>query len=399
MEKQDNRTAYQKVGTAIAWMCLKGSTFKFYGYMGMQLGRTIDPSISTMALCYNHATMKPELLINEEFVHSLSMPEIRAVAMHEIMHLINRHCQRRETREQQKFNIAADMAANYIINKETQHKENIVLPENTIKPIEHAKHQTMEYYYDILDSGKNKDVDGQYGLIDSHEKWTTFESVPEEVLNEELLSMIDLASQMAGDTPGSVTEAIKGLLQPSITWEHYLRAWVGNNTRIGTKPTWHRPSRRIRPIIRKGFIQQVAQGRRWKRSACIGVVLDTSGSVSSTDLVQFMTEINTMSKTHKIIVTEVDTEAHEPYVYDSRMYEQFGRDIQGRGGTDMNPGLKIMNEYSEVEFIIVLTDGELFHVPDPPHKHELWVITSNGTTRYVEDKHHTKMQHTRYTWQ
>jgi len=434
---KEQRTASQKVGTAIAALLLtkKGPTeASFYGWMAAQLQRRVDNSIGTMALAYDYNSMEPELVINEDFVDSLTMAELKAVIIHEVLHLAHRHPNRRGSRDPERFNIGADMAVNHVIEKECgyNHASSVALPDGCVKPIENADKTTAEYFYDQLNppnekqkkwtytskpgrwgsgGGTTEEVQGDPG--GTHDKWATFEDLPPENFDAQVLGMIKEASTAAGSTPASVQGAIAGLLKPKISWKHMLRTFVGTNTKVGTIHTWSRPSRRIQPqLLNKAvlglkegeelspedlaasekIICPIAQGRRWIRSGTLGVVMDTSGSVPDNMLKQFMTEINTISKSHAVWIAECDAQVHDMYLFDPREYKRKGKRITGRGGTDMNPGLEAMNKHKDIEMIVILTDGYLFGSPTPKQKPELWCITPDGSTSCIEDRRHVVMK-------
>tara|TARA_R110002020_G_scaffold268819_2_gene484039 strand:+ start:4163 stop:5413 length:1251 start_codon:yes stop_codon:yes gene_type:complete len=410
------RTALQKMSTAVGSLLLsndrsiEGSAF--YGWLAAQLSRRVDNSIDTVALSYNYHAMEPELIINEDFVDNLTVAELKGVIIHEMLHLAHRHMHRRGPKDPKRFNIAADMAVNHIINSSVawNGNSNIRLPENHIEPIPNAESTATEWFYNQLvppEEGNDGGDGGGGGYTyvqggggsagnmpdDSHDQWASFNDLPPENFDAQVLGMVNEASAAAGSMPGAIHGAISGLLNPKVSWKHFLRTFVGTNTKVGTIHTWSKPSRRIPPIVDEcGTIRPVTQGRRYVRSGTLGVIMDTSGSVPDPMLKQFMTEIDTINKSHAVWVAEVDTEVNDLYLYNSRDYKIQGKKITGRGGTDMNPGLELMNKHKDIEMIVILTDGYLFNRPLVQQKPELWCITPGGSTSYIDDRKHVVMK-------
>jgi len=412
--------ATRKVGRAIAGMITgvipELDPFSFYGWMAAQLPRAINNSIPTMALAYSYDIMEPMIIFNQDFVNQQTLKEIRAIIVHEVDHLVHRHPNRRGSRDPERFNIAADMAVNHDIEEDLNQKSNcreyIELPEWCIKPAEGVEFKTAETYYKIVEKKDDKNGAGQWvyrmngepdkqvqGDADkansAHDSWATFDDLPEEEFDAQILDLMQNACDSAGSVPGSVQGVISGLMKPKISWRHILRNFVGINTRVGTYKTWSKPNRRTPRIQDKdGILWPIAQGKRWERSGVVGVLVDTSGSVSDNDLVQVFTEINSISQSNEVWVIECDAQVQDMYKYNAREYKVSGKNVKGRGGTNMNPGLDAFNKFKDVEMIICITDGCLFQAPLPVCKPELWVISSGGSDQYVQDRRHVIMPET-----
>jgi len=424
-----SKTAKVKINTCISAMLAycdstpgsKQAGLLFFAYMLLQVNRRPDNSIPTMALSYNINTFSPELLYNENFTLSLSMPELIGVLVHEMIHLAHLHINRRNNRNPSKWNIACDMAVNNIIEKmkASNAKINITLPSDCIKPIPNVKHESVEFYYLLIKDNPNSDSDGDenssssYTFVVSpdqssdgkgssgkgntgssngdHSKWATFEDVSSDAINAKVQSILKSSSIQAGNIPGDLKDLITGLNQPKISWYTKIRMFTGNNIKISSRRSWQRPSRRIPAIKRNGMIQPQAQGKLFERSGTIGVIQDVSGSVPDNDIRQFFSEIDKISKTHLVKYCTCDTKVSPITKYSHRNYVHSGASIVGRGGTDMNPAIKLMNSRPDIDMVIVFTDGWLFSTPEPINKPHLWVITSNGTTKHVAGSPHVKM--------
>jgi len=409
--------ALERVSRAIAGMIIgiipELEPFSFHGWMAAQIPRKIDNTIKTMALAYDYDTMEPMLLFNEVFASQQTLKEIRAIIAHEIDHLVHRHPNRRGSRDPERFNIAADMAVNHDINEDlNEHptsREYVELPPWVIQPAQGVTDCTAENFYSIVNeqqqdngekrwqyrmsSGGSQDVDGDTDQTqDSHDQWASFDDLPGDQFDAQIEDLVRNAADSAGSVPGYIDGIIKGFMKPKISWKHVLRSFVGQNTKVSTYQTWSRPNRRMPYFVSpEGYLFPSAPGKRWLRSGTVGVVIDTSGSVPDEDLAQAMTEVDIISQTHAVWVIECDAEVQDMYLYDSRKYKVEGKNMKGRGGTKMNPGLDAFNKFKDVEMIVVITDGWLFDSPLPQCKPELWVISSNGSDSHVQDRRYVKM--------
>ena len=78
----------------------------FYGLLLMHMTYSIDESAETAW------TDGKRIAFSPKFMDSLSDSELDFVLMHEILHVVLRHCARGENREHETFNIACDIVVN-----------------------------------------------------------------------------------------------------------------------------------------------------------------------------------------------------------------------------------------------------------------------------------------------
>ena len=105
------------------------------------------------------------------------------------------------------------------------------------------------------------------------------------------------------------------------------------------------------------------------------VAIDTSGSLSTDNLVDIFKEIRHLSQqVGEITILECDAEVHRVYRY---QYKQ-SITVEGRGGTDFNPVIEYYNTHAvRFDCLIFFTDG---YVPQPtikPLKPSLFVINNS----------------------
>ena len=108
------------------------------------------------------------------------------------------------------------------------------------------------------------------------------------------------------------------------------------------------------------------------------VGIDSSGSLSQSELTQFVSELNAVTE-------ELSPESVTVIVCDTRVREvhHFGQgevidtlDIKGRGGTRVTPVFDYIDEHGlDVDSFIYFTDLYVSDFPAPPSYPTLWVST------------------------
>jgi predicted metal-dependent peptidase len=105
------------------------------------------------------------------------------------------------------------------------------------------------------------------------------------------------------------------------------------------------------------------------------VAVDTSGSIDSDDLSQFLRELNRLQEVTPMDVMEFDAEATSlPRKYDKKR-NKF--DFKGRGGTSFQPCVD-MAQKRKYKGLIILTDGQAPAPTKPPMTRVLWALTKPG---------------------
>ena len=350
-----------------------------------------EANIPTAALSFNVETLRPIIVIGQNFANYLTDPAIAFVLCHELSHFMQMYFMRKGMRDPKRFNIAADG----IVNKQVEEafassqsrfaskikpeKEFVKLPSS----IQNENLYT-EWIYDNMN--KNKDLQelmkkfegGEYILVDDHSLWGTFNEIPDEVLKSITISIGDEASKTAGSTPSGIEEILKALKDSVIHWRQILRSYIGQNTRIGSTGTWKRPNRR--------FGRQ-QQGKQVLRSGKGVFIIDTSGSMTDEDLKTALSEIDSAARVLDIWVIDCDAEVQQVYKYRKGLPLK----VKGRGGTDMNPALE-KADIMHADFIVCITDGGLFSTPNETRAPQLWVIVPDGSENLVKNKRHIKMR-------
>lgn len=126
----------------------------FYGLLLMHMVYSIDENLETAA------TDGMRIVFGTDFLESLTDSELDFVMMHEILHVVLRHCIRQDTREQEEFNIACDI----VVNSNILLENNMNLNSITLKKYGESMHiapdgkegyeYTAEQVYNMLPKRK-----------------------------------------------------------------------------------------------------------------------------------------------------------------------------------------------------------------------------------------------------
>ena len=184
-------------------------------------------------------------------------------------------------------------------------------------------------------------------------------------IEHQLKETADATEKRHGHIPGELKELIERLRvvePPAFPWKQYLRRFVGNSSISYTK--------KLRRKYNKRYTANPGLKIKFKNHICVGV--DTSGSVSNSELKEFINELCHMHKTgHQITVVQCDTSINSVEVFNPKK----DWEIKGRGGTDFQPVIDHYNEKKEYTALIYLTDGEAY-TPENCPKNALWVHSS-----------------------
>lgn len=322
---------------------------------------------------------KIELFINEKTFSELSLAERVAVLKHECEHILRDHIPRFKTfftqEDPQKqedniilnaqfkvINIAMDCAINTHIKD---------IPEFAVKPAQFDLHdgETAEWYFENLKH--NEKIKNSCNEFDSHELWAESDE-QKEILREKIRQMINKAAEKtrAAGKMSSNDELLVSKLNASlINWKDQLKNFVAAQIECLIETSRKKRNRRY-GIMYPGSIKV--------EKLHLGVAIDTSGSVSDESLVQFMSEIDKISKYATITVVEADSEIKNHYLYDSK--KKYA--IKGRGGTAYKPVFDFFNQSKDIDGLIYFGDmdtsdeGELIK----PNYPVLWAIVGESNS-------------------
>jgi len=359
----------------------------FYGLFLISLNKELSKSIPTA--CVTPENINTKLVVNPDFWETLDEKTKMGVLKHELLHIAFFHLNNFDRFPDKKlYNVAADLEINQYIGDEMKGEtwDGLEIDKEPFAPLNLKPKQGTEYYYKALqeeiEKNPNGDIADLVASLDGniHELWEAMGELGEAERNliakqvdyqlKEIAEELEKRSRDRGLIPAEMKDYIDSLFEiqePVIDWASYLRRFNSMSTMTYTKKT--------RRKYNKRFPSNPALKIKPKKHVLVGI--DTSGSVSDKDILEFFNEINHMYKTGiTITIAEGDAAVHNVYEYEGKVPET----VTGRGGTDMNPFVKYFNENRKYNSLIVLTDGFIPERAVNSFKPMLMVLSSNGSS-------------------
>jgi len=318
---------------------------------------------------------------------------LAAVLIHEVNHVLRDHHDRAEAvgASPEVWNIAGDAEINDDLRSDVSLPEPCIFPEAFGLP----PHEIAEVYYQKLmenstpreDSGSQpQDGSGSSGESDEQEgEGDSDGDVPPQAqcgsgaggkpgdweVSEEDAPFLDAtaldtqrrltaqaitqheAERGIGSVPAGLSRWAAKVLTPQVRWDQelasLLRAHLGTVSGC-SESSWTRRSRRqdaVQDVVLPGMVRRLPR---------VGVIIDSSGSMSDDDLARALTELDGILRTteHEAWVISCDTSASEPEAI--RGTSQLAQTLQGGGGTDLRVGFQTI-EAVNPDVIVAFTDG------------------------------------------
>jgi len=342
---------------------------------------------------------------NPAWIDSLSLEQTQFALAHEAMHCALSHFARREHRNEARWDVACDLAINPILIREGMTPvpgalfnagfEGMMAEE--IYPLvkENPEEQTHDQHLYGKDSQSRprQSADGSGGQPDEPD--TDSESgagtgtapeqddgvpVPLSEQEKEQLSvqwrqrLAGAAQQamQAGKLGGALRRLVDHLLQPQLPWRMLLARYMSAASRDDY--SYMRPSRRegeaIFPSLRSSQIDIV-------------VVLDTSGSIRSEEMREFVTEIDAIKGQVRARITllacDAQLSAGVPWVFEPWEVFELPDNIRGGGGTSFRPPFEWIEAAGcNPDLLVYFTDAEGGFPDREPRFPVIWLVKGRG---------------------
>ena len=354
----------------------------FYGLFLIMLNKVWRQDLPTAGVSRNNINF--QLAINPEFWNSLSDDHKIGLLKHELLHICFHHLSLRDILNDYKiFNIAADIEINQYIDRD-QLPDGALLPSSFPELKLGIKLGTKTYYLLLLDAAQNnkskslsdllKEMGDDPGHATNHSTWNEFDDLDESTkkliekqTNHLLNEVADQIKKSKGDIPGEISsllDLINVKEEAKFDWKGYLRRFAGGSGKIYTK--------KLRRKYNKRY--EDSPGLKIKPKKHILVAVDTSGSVSKNELVEFFQEINHIHKTGtEITVVQCDAAISSIENFDPRKEIK----LHGRGGTSFDPVIEMYNNNQKYCSLIYFTDGEC-STELVPRGRCLWVLSAQS---------------------
>lgn len=392
----------------------------FYGLLLMHMIYSIDEG------CETAYTDGERIAFSPTFLERLSDKELDFVMMHEILHVVLQHCLRGEDKDNERYNIAADIVTNSTIMHENDDKVSSI----TLSQYGESMHiapdgkegylYTAEEVYEMLqskqknsDSGNEKSKkagnvaskNGRAGKVqqsrknmdkpvakrwDDHSQWEKFEE--DSTLRDvwvknfaeccEAIKVRD-ASNNRGTLPMFAQRMLEKLKKPQTDWRTILNDFVQEEI---CDYSFSPPDRRFQDC--PFFLPDFNEMGKNDNISDILFFIDTSGSISDDDMTTAYSEI-------KGAIDQYDGKLQgwlgffDAAIIEPKPFSSFEEFIvikpAGGGGTDFQIIFEYVNQHmkeKEPNCIIILTDG---YAPFPKEELAndipvLWLINNQDVT-------------------
>jgi predicted metal-dependent peptidase len=355
----------------------------FYGLVLISLNKELDKNIQTA--CVTPDKINVKLKVNPNFWNTLDDKTKLGILKHELLHICFFHLINWDRFENKKvYNIAADLEINQYINSDMKGEtwDGLEITNSPFKELNLKERMGTKYYYDALmeeiknnpegDVAKMASDDSDF-IMDLEEMMEGMSEAEKKLIAKQIDHQLkEIAesnkSRGRGFFPNEMQDYIDSLfeiVEPVIDWKSYLRRFNSMSTMVYTKKTRRKPNKRFGD----GPALKIKQKKRTL------VAIDTSGSVSNDDLIEFFNEIYHIYKSGTYVdIIECDAKVRRVYEYKGQREEI---EVQGRGGTDFEPVMVYLKENKDkYANLIYLTDGECTPPNTQPKKPMLWVHSS-----------------------
>lgn len=403
--------------------------YPFFSYLSMHLNIREQEGLGSMGVDYTG-----NVWYDPEFVNSVSAEQMQFIIAHEVMHLGLEHLVRQDNRNERKWNKAADYAINAILSK-----NGMEMPPSGLLDEQYFDMSAEQIYSklpnhepgdcptcggsgdcqkcdgtgdgddggDCPDCGGSGDCPdcggsgkatcdgdcencpygqevggGQGGVVctnpnmqegfDVHMPGDQSDQEAKDAGREwkDRLSEAAEYAKQRGEVPAGMEELIEGMHEARVNWKTLLRQFITNM--IQSNYTWLRPSKKSWEV--GSYLPSTT-----REYLDIAVAMDTSGSVSHDELVQFKSEINSIARQFENInITIIMHDAAVQEIYEIGPRSQTSIDeikAVGRGGTNHKPVFEWINEnLQNNQCLVCLTDGYSSFPDNAPRYKTIWVL-------------------------
>jgi len=358
----------------------------YYGFFLIMLNKTWRKDLPTAGVSKNGINY--QLAINEEFWTSLSEEHQLGLLKHELLHIAFGHLTSFGSFSDKKLaNVAMDMEINQYIDTDWLPKGGIMIED--YEDLDLDERAGCRYYYKKLQELKQeKDKNGtcgnepmdkllddiENGNVPDHGTWEEFDDLSEaekKLIDKQLQKVLSDAKEQTVKKRGRIPGEIEGVITieeivaPKFDWRGYIRRFTGISTKVFTK--------KIRRKENRKFPESPGLKLKMKQHMLLGI--DTSGSVSDSELQEFMSEINHIYKAGvDVTIVQCDTDIRSIESYKGK----FELNVIGRGGTEFDPVLEYYNgNQKRYTSLVYFTDGEC-NTRVKPKGHVLWVLSERS---------------------
>lgn len=344
------------------------------------------------------ATNGVDLMVNPAFFNPLDIDERVFILAHEVMHAVFQHVPRMKAYQDRAF--GPDLkpwsdgrwghATDYVINALLTESGCGRMPQGGLfHPDFKGGDNVDDVYVKVKEPPKDKSGHGKQGQgtgkgFDQHLPPPPGTPPPSASEVKQALKSAANAAKAQGNMPDNLKRLVDELVEPQVNWQEKLKqnitAGLGNDS-----ISWARPRRRALAMEPHMYLP----GRVGFRSGNIGVVVDTSGSISDHEVKVFLGEVAGIlegAKPEQLLLAWCDS-AVAGHDWIEEPNELLTVEKKGGGGTDMREGIDYLIDKlgAYQTTIVVLTDGYTPFHDQAPEVPVIWGMTTDVEAPYGEN--------------
>lgn len=345
-------------------------------FANLLFGLEAKPDESTPTAC----TDGKRIYYNPEFVVGLSSAELQGVLVHEVMHVALCHHTRIRGRDLSRANIAGDLAINHLLDA-----AGYILPAGVLRagygPYgAFPQGKSLDEYYRLLgesppsagdDSGGDPGPDpdpGQCGGFRTPGDGSESACRSAEAAARQAVSGAAELASRRGDLPGELARLVTEAGTTRVDWQVVLAEYLTRSAR--SSYSWARPNRRH--VARGMYLP----GLHSQTLGEVVVALDTSGSISPTQLSEWLAEVRGLLEAfsvEKLTVIWCDAAVHQ--TAEVSWPDEVPTSASGGGGTNHRPVFEwIATHCSESPSVLLaFTDCDTVYPEVEPDYPVIWL--------------------------
>lgn len=375
------------------------TSFPFISFLSVSIEYKYTNDIPTLG-----ASTIPNnrIYINPEFFDKVlkNNKERTFVIAHEMLHIFLDHIsrQRQMCYDPMLFNVAADFCINgYIMEIEqalrqtSSDRSRFEMPKMALHDLRFKGMSADEIYHLLLQESKGnaKKSASKYGAGETgFDKPRPLDELPDEEMpsektraeNRQRLSAAMAMnkpqdnSRLMGTGAAGLIREFEAMFDSKMNWRTVLGNFVDETAK--SYYTYNKISRKSYDVIFPSLAG---------KHLTIAVGIDTSGSMSESDLVEALTEVKGIMESFdswKLTLMSCDTEASVIGTYESESGDDFttvSKALIGGGGTDMYPMVQEAERMDETPAcLVIITDGYIPPIEQQSDVPTIFVVTTTG---------------------
>jgi len=232
------------------------------------------------------------------------------------------------------------------------------------------------------EGGKSKEDENNAANKGGYKKYlvqsgdeNAYKDEPEEEKENKWKQYVSIAyttQKSIGTVPGELEIYIKQFLEPKISWRSLLKASLKEGIGRSVVETWKKPSRKSSDLP---GVKKISTPTIW-------TLVDTSASISDSELSQFLSELRAMTTVSNVKLIPWDTKTYG--IFDLRnasdVISVANGKLKGRGGTCIYEAASLVAKKMKLrDAVIILSDFYIYDLDAPDVKELLNVIKTRSS--------------------